>query len=75
MLSVKEFNDNFGDVKDGFRDMISYFRMYPDRFIDYIKTESTMFDLLPFQSVYMRTFFRYKRVGIVASRGISKTYI
>ena len=75
MLSVKEFNDNFGDVKDGFRDMISYFRMYPDRFIDYIKTESTMFDLLPFQRVYMRTFFRYKRVGIVASRGISKTYI
>ena len=39
MLSVKEFNDNFGDVKDGFRDMISYFRMYPDRFIDYIKTD------------------------------------
>ena len=75
MLSVKEFNDNFGDVKDGFRDMISYFRMYPDRFIDYIKTESTMFDLLPFQRVYMRAFFRYKRVGIVASRGISKTYI
>lgn len=75
MLSVKEFDENFGDVKDGFRDMISYFREYPDRFIDYIKTESTMFDLLPFQRVYMRTFFRYKRVGIVASRGISKTYI
>lgn len=75
MLSIKDFNDNFGDVKEGFIDMISFFREYPDYFIDYIKTENTMFDLLPFQRVYLRTFFRYKRVGIVASRGISKTYL
>ena len=61
-----------GHVKEDFTDMISFFREYPDYFLDYIKTENTMFDLLPFQRVYLRAFFRYKRVGIVASRGISK---
>lgn len=55
-----------------FEKMISLFREYPDYFIDYIKTESTMFDLTPFQRVYLRAFFRFKKVGIIASRGISK---
>ena len=64
-----------GHVKEDFTDLISFFREYPDYFLDYIKTENTMFDLLPFQRVYLRAFLRYKRLGIVASRGISKTYI
>lgn len=75
MLSSKDFHENFGDSIEGLTDMISYFREYPDYFIDYIKTETTMFDLLPFQRVYLRAFFRYKKVGIVATRGISKTWI
>ena len=75
MLSNKEFDAYMGHVKEDFTDLISFFREYPDYFLDYIKTENTMFDLLPFQRVYLRAFFRYKRVGIVASRGISKTYL
>ena len=61
-----------GHVSEDMTDMISFFREYPDYFLDYLKTENTMYDLLPFQRVYLRAFFRYKRVGIVASRGISK---
>ena len=64
-----------GHVSEDMTDMISFFREYPDYFLDYLKTENTMYDLLPFQRVYLRAFFRYKRVGIVASRGISKTYL
>ena len=67
--NVSSVFDNF---KDDFTDMISFFRAYPDYFIDYIKTENTMYDLVPFQRVYLRGFFRYKKLGIVASRGISK---
>ena len=67
--NVSNIFDNF---KDDFTDMISFFRAYPDYFIDYIKTEHTMYDLVPFQRVYLRGFFRYKKLGIVASRGISK---
>ena len=70
--NVSSVFDNF---KDDFTDMISFFRAYPDYFIDYIKTENTMYDLVPFQRVYLRGFFRYKKLGIVASRGISKTYL
>ena len=65
-------NSVFDNFKDDFTDMISFFRAYPDYFIDYIKTENTMYDLVPFQRVYLRGFFRYKKLGIVASRGISK---
>ena len=74
MLPSKEFDAYMGHVKEDFTDLISFFREYPDYFLDYIKTENTMFDLLPFQRVYLRAFLRYKRLGIVASRGISKTY-
>ena len=75
MLPSKESDAYMGHVKEDFTDLISFFREYPDYFLDYIKTENTMFDLLPFQRVYLRAFLRYKRLGIVASRGISKTYI
>lgn len=63
------------ETKDEFKSMISFFREYPDKFIDYIKTDTSMFELAPFQRVYLRAFFRYKKVGIVASRGISKTFL
>ncbi|UGO50814.1 DNA packaging protein [Bacillus phage vB_BanS_Sophrita] len=66
---------SFDAVKDEFRKSLSFFREYPDYFIDYIKTDITRFDLTPFQRVFLRAFFRNKKVGIVASRGISKTYI
>lgn len=65
----------FEGVKDDFRNMLSFFREYPDYFIDYIRTPDTRFTLTPFQRVLLRAFFRNKKVGIVASRGISKTYI
>lgn len=74
--SKKQANmGSYQSVKDEFRKMLSHFREYPDHFIDYIRTENTRFRLTPFQRVFLRAFFRNKKVGIVASRGISKTYI
>uniref|UniRef100_A0AB39C6Z4 Terminase large subunit n=1 Tax=Bacillus phage KoopaTroopa TaxID=3234046 RepID=A0AB39C6Z4_9CAUD len=78
IMSQKKKNNKSGTfdaVKDDFAKMLSFFREYPDYFIDYIKTDVTRFDLTPFQRVFLRAFFRKKKVGIVASRGISKTYI
>nr|DAX83978.1 MAG TPA: large terminase [Caudoviricetes sp.] len=73
-ITDKAFQEAFGHVSEYLVDMISFFRKYPDYLLDYAKTESTMYDLTPFQRVYLRAFFRYKKVGIVATRGISKTY-
>lgn len=58
-----------------FEKMISFYREYPDYFLDSMRTENTMYELTPFQRVYLRSFFRFKKVGIVASRGISKTFL
>ena len=58
-----------------FEKMISFYREYPDCFLDSMRTENTMYELTPFQRVYLRSFFRFKKVGIVASRGISKTFL
>jgi len=66
---------SYDQVKEEFKKALSFFREYPDYFIDFIRTENTRFRLTPFQRVFLRAFFRKKKVGIVASRGISKTYI
>lgn len=73
--TLKDFSQNYDKVKDEFADMISFFRQYPDYFLDYIRAENALFELTPFQRVYLRAFFRYKKVGIIASRGVSKTYV
>src|SRR5574344_15350 len=75
MISNSAFKERFGHVSDGFIDMVSLFRQYPDYLLDYAKTENTMYELTPFQRVYLRAFLRYKFVGIVASRGLSKTFV
>lgn len=84
-FSVQDFIDNdydnetpenvFEEYFGEFSDMASFFRKYPDYFLDYIKTKNTRYDLTPFQRVILRAFFRYKRIGIVATRGTSKTWV
>ena len=73
--TLKDFSQNYDKVKDEFADMISFFRQYPDYFLDYIRAENALFELTPFQRVYLRAFFRYKKVGIIASRGVSKCVV
>ena len=38
MLPSKEFDAYMGHVKEDFTDLISFFRDYPDYFLDYIKS-------------------------------------
>lgn len=73
--TTEDFNNYLGHIKGGLGEMVSFYRMYPDYFVDSLRTEVTRFRLTPFQRVYLRAFFRNKKVGIVASRGISKTYV
>lgn len=65
----------FDKVKNSFRDMLSFYREYPDFFLDKVRSEHALYGLTPFQRVYLRSFFRYKKLGIVATRGLSKTYV
>lgn len=65
----------FEKVKPHFRAMLSHYREYPDLFLDLVRSPDALFTLTPFQRVYLRVLMRYKKVGIVATRGLSKTYI
>ena len=65
----------FEKVKPHFRNMLSLYREYPDLFLDHIRSPDALYGLTPFQRVYLRAFLRYKKVGVVASRGTSKTYV
>ena len=66
---------NIEDMLPDFAEMLSYFEVYPDKFIDYILPEDSTFNLYPFQRVFLRIMARYKKVYITATRGTSKSFL
>src|SRR5690625_885666 len=58
-----------------FADMLAFFQVYPDIFIDYILPEDSTFQLYPFQRIFLRVLARYKKVYLTATRGTSKSFI
>lgn len=66
---------NFSEMLPDFAEMLSYFQVYPDRFIDYIKDPDSKFELYPFQRIFLRIMARYKKVYITATRGTSKSFL
>lgn len=66
---------NITDMFPAFADMLAYFQVYPDKFIDYIKDDDSKFDLYPFQRIFLRVMARYKKVYITATRGTSKSFL
>lgn len=66
---------NLEDMIPDFADMLAYFQVYPDKFIDYILPEDSKFNLYPFQRIFLRVMARYKKVYITATRGTSKSFL
>ena len=58
--NVKGTNQkNVSEMFPEWSDMLAYFQVYPDRFIDYILDEDSTFQLYPFQRVFLRVMARY----------------
>ena len=55
--------------------LVSYWRWYPDKFLDLIESETADYSLEIVQRVNMRAFCRYQTVFITGSRGTTKTYV
>lgn len=53
----------------------SYFRAYPDKFIDFIKDEGSKFELFPYQRLFLRVFFRFQECYMTFTRGTSKSFL
>jgi hypothetical protein len=74
--NVKGTNQkNMSETLPEWADMLAYFQVYPDKFIDYILDDDSTFSLYPFQRVFLRVMARYKKVYITATRGTSKSFL
>lgn len=54
--------------------MVSYWRQYPDKFVDLLEAENPEFSQEIIQRINLRAFCRYQEVFITASRGTTKTH-
>lgn len=63
--------------EDKLRKLISYWRLYPDRLIDFFCSLNphNTFRLYFFQRFYLRVCFRYKDVYATFTRGFSKSFL
>ncbi len=65
----------FQKHKEKWRELCSYFRYYPDRFLDYISGDEPKIELYFYQRVYLRIMMRYRKVFLTATRGTSKSFL
>lgn len=68
--SVKSFESMFDDWKEA----CSYYREYPDHFIDLICPPNSKIKLYFYQRMMLRILFRYQNVYITMTRGTAKSY-
>ena len=54
---------------------LSFFRAYPDIFIDMISAEDCPFNLFFYQRLFLRIVFRYKYVYVTFTRAFSKSFL
>ena len=56
---------------DQLRDLIAYFRQYPDIFVDFIKGKDSTFEFLFYQRVFLRIVMRHRYVYATFPRRMS----
>ena len=54
--------------------LISYWRFYPDKFLDAMEGETTKYETTLIQRMFMRIYARYLQAFITASRGTTKSF-
>lgn len=67
--------NGFELVQEKWVEYCSYFREYPDHFIDFIADPNSKIRLFFYQRIYLRIMFRYQKVFLTATRGTSKSYL
>ena len=60
---------------DGLRELIAFFRWYPDIFVDFIKGKDSTFQFLFYQRVFLRAIMRHRYVYGVFPRAYSKSFL
>lgn len=72
-ISKKEVEDKLG----AYQRIISYWRRYPDKFIDFLCSlnPNNKFKFYLVQRIYLRIACRYRNMYAVFSRGFSKSFL
>ena len=60
---------------DGLRKLISFFRQYPDIFVDFIKGKDSTFNFLFYQRIFLRIVMRHRYVFATFPRAYSKSFL
>ena len=60
---------------DGLRNLIAYFRQYPDIFVDFIKGKDSTFNFLFYQRIFLRIVMRHRYVYATFPRAYSKSFL
>ena len=70
-LSEERINEDL----DGLRELIAFFRWYPDIFVDFIKGKDSTFQFLFYQRIFLRAIMRHRYVYGVFPRAYSKSFL
>lgn len=70
-VSAERLRENLNKV----RDLISFYREYPDLFVDSIKGPDSTFNFRFTQRIFLRCIMRHKYVYCVFTRGFSKSFL
>lgn len=65
---------SFQETKSDWRKYCSYWKSYPDRFIDFIKPHDCKIDLYFYQRIMLRILMRYHKVYFTFTRGTAKSW-
>ena len=65
--------EQYGD--EGAALLISYWRWYPDKFLDLCEADNPKYRLAPIQRMNMRVSSRYTDTFLTGSRGLTKSYV
>ena len=60
---------------DKLKDLIAYFREYPDIFVDFIKGKESTFNFLFYQRIFLRIVMRHRYVYATFPRAYSKSFL
>lgn len=65
---------SFDSLKPQFRKFTSYYRVYPDKFIDLISPPDSKIKLFFYQRMMLRILFRYQTTYFTMTRGSAKSF-
>lgn len=82
LLDINERRDKKGlseervrDQLDALRDVFSFWREYPDLFIDFMKGPNSTFNLFFYQRIFLRSVMRHRYAYAVFPRAYSKSFL